>query len=69
MSKSATRSSSAAPSYRFDIKCCNLNHVNWLNGKIIEIKLLNLKTGKKVSKEIISILMKKQLISKIKIYF
>jgi hypothetical protein len=28
-----------------------------------------LKTGKKVSKEIISILMKKQLISKIKIYF
>ena len=49
MSKRATRSSSAAPSYRFDIKCCNLNHVNWLNGKIIEIKLLNLKTGKKVS--------------------
>jgi hypothetical protein len=34
-----------------------------LNGKIIEMKLLNLKTGKKVSKEIISILMKKQLIT------
>jgi hypothetical protein len=63
MSKIATRSSSAAPSYRFDIKCCNLNHVNWLNGKIIKMKLLNLKTGKKVSKEIISILMKKQLIT------
>ncbi len=37
MSKRANRSSSATPSNRFDIKCANLNHENWLNGKIIEI--------------------------------
>ena len=32
-----TRSSSATSSIRFDIKCAYLNHVNWLNGKIIEL--------------------------------
>ena len=56
MSKRATRSSSATPSNKFDVKCSNLNHLNWLNGKIIEMKLMNLKTGKKVSQDIISIL-------------
>ena len=63
MSRRTTRSSSATPSTRFDTKCANLNHVNWLNGKIIEMKLLNLKTGKNVSQDIISILIQKQLIT------
>ena len=63
MSKRATRSSSATPSNKFDVKCSNLNHLNWMNGKIIEIKLMNLKNGKKVSQDIISILIKKNLIT------
>ena len=63
MSIRITRSSSAKPSNMFDIKSAYLNHVNWLNGKIIEMKLMNLKTGKKVSQDIISILMNKNLIT------
>jgi hypothetical protein len=60
-----TRRSGSVSNYsdQFDTKCANLNHKNWLNGKRDTFKLVSLK-NKKVSANILHILIEKKLITK-----
>ena len=60
-----TRRSASVSNYsdQFDTKCANLNHKNWLNGKRDTFKLVSLK-NKKVSTNIMHILIEKKLITK-----